>query len=349
MKDIVRHSASSAAMLVAALACTGCPQPATGDDPSPSDGLTPASWTVALQSDTDVGAFLSVWGSAPDDVWAVGGQVSSVMDPGTGAAYRRVDGDWAPADVPAGTPLLNWVHGTRSRVWVVGNAGAALYRDADSWVDTDTPTEVPLWGCWVVADDDVWAVGGDTFDDEAEPVLIHWDGTSWTNHPMPTLDGRNPAAMFKVWAAATDDVWAVGDVGVIVHYDGQSWSQVLSGTGNDLISLWGIGPDEVVAVGGRSIGTIARWDGSTWTTEEVGRFAGLNGIWMDPSGDAALAGNIGGAGIVFASGFETELEDSGAGVQVLHGIYGFDNGERIAVGGSLDRSPPYVGIIVETE
>ncbi len=342
MIGTLRRRFSPALLLPVLLGGSGCPQP------EPTDGLAPATWTTALQTDIDVGAFLSVWGPSSADVWAVGGQVTSVMDTGTGVAYRRLDGDWSPVDVPAGTPLLNWVHGTDSRVWVVGNAGAALHYDGNAWVQTDTPTDVSLWGCWAVSDDDVWAVGGDTFDDQSPPVLLHWDGASWIDHPMPALDGRMPSAMFKVWAAASDDVWVVGDLGVIVHYDGTAWSHVLSSTGNDLISLWGVGPDEVLAVGGRSIGTLARWDGTSWTSEEAGRFAGLNGVWMDESGDAALAGNMGGAGIVYAPAFESEREDSGAAALVLHGIFGFSGGERIAVGGSLDRSPPYVGIIVET-
>lgn len=321
----------------------GCP--ASGPE---DDGLGPASWRTAVEADDSVGAFLSVWGASSDDVWAVGGQVSALGEAGTGAAYRRQSGTWAAAELPPDAPLLNWVHGTTSRLWIVGNAGAAYYREGDAWTTTPTGTDAPLWGCWAVSDDDVWAVGGDALDPDAEPVIVHFDGTTWSDHPLPDLD-RSANAMFKVWAAATDDVWVVGDSGVILHFDGQAWSQVPSGTGADLISLWGTSADNIVAVGGRSIGTIARWDGSTWTSEEVGRIPGINGVWMHESEDAAVAGNDGAAALIYAPAFETELEDSGAGIMVLHGVYGFENGERISVGGTLNRSPPYFGIIVETE
>jgi len=337
------QSKSIVGALVVSGTLSGCPDPDPGDE-----GLRPASWRTALDADDSIGAFLSVWGASADDVWAVGGQVDALGDRGTGAAYRRQAGAWAAADLPADAPLLNWVHGTASRLWIVGNAGAAYYREGEAWTTTETGTDAPLWGCWAVADDDVWAVGGDALNPDADPVIVHFDGTAWSDHALPELD-RDANAMFKVWAAAADDVWVVGDSGVILHFDGQAWAQTPSGTGADLISLWGTGPDNVVAVGGRSIGTIARWNGTAWSVEEVGRIPGINGVWMDERGDAALAGNDGAAALLYAPAFETELEESGAGIMVLHGIYGFDNGERISVGGSLNRSPPYFGIIVETD
>ena len=339
--DAVRRAASLGILLLPLLV-TGCP----GPEPEPS-GLSPGRWQTAVEADASVGALLSVWGPDPHDVWAVGGQVASIMDPGVGAAYRRLDGEWSPVELPADVPLLNWVHGTDSRVWIVGNGGAALYHDGDAFVTTDTGTEVPLLGCWASGDDDVWAVGGDAFDADGAPVILRWDGSAWTPQALPPLD-RETNAMFKVWAAASDAVWVVGANGIILHFDGQAWTQQLAGTGNDLISLWGTGPAELVAVGGRSIGTIARFDGTSWSSENIGSVAGLNGIWMHPDGDAALAGNLGVAAILRPPAFDVELEDSGAGFLVLHGIFGFESGERIAVGGSLDRSPPYVGIIVET-
>lgn len=325
------------------LSCAGCPT-----EPEPTPALPTATWHVAHETSTDEGAFLSVWGDSPADVWAVGGQVARIGDAGAGLAYRRRDGAWSRAELPAGAPLLNWVHGHEDELWIVGNAGAAFRHTSEGWVSSLTGVDVPLWGCWVVAKSDVWAVGGDAFDPEGQPVIVHWDGTTWEAQALPVLD-RPASALFKVWAAAADDVWAVGDAGVILHHDGAAWAQVSSGTGNDLISLWGRGPHDVLAVGGRSIGTLARWDGSTWTTQDIGEVAGINGVWMHASGDAAIAGNIGALGVVRGPGFVLEREDVDAGLQVLHGVLGFEDGSRVAVGGSLDRSPPYTGLIVETD
>lgn len=327
--------------LIASACCLGCPA-------EPEPALHPARWQTAYEAGTDEGTFLSAWGPSEADVWAVGGQVVQIGDVGTGLVHRREGDLWSRVELPLGAPLLNWVHGIDTEVWIVGNAGAALHHDVDGWVATVTGLDVPLWGCWVTGRDDVWAVGGDALDDEGSPVIVHWDGEAWAPQVLPTLD-RPAAAMFKVWAAASNDVWVVGDAGVILHYDGRAWVQVPSGTGNDLISLWGRSADDIVAVGGRSNGTLARWDGTRWTTQDVGEVAGLNGVWMHSSGDAAVAGNAGGAGVLRSPGFELELEPNDATQLVLHGVFGFESGARIAVGGSLDRSPPYVGVIMETD
>lgn len=319
----------------------GCP--GADDEPEPE----PGAWSQAFSADASVGALLSVWGPSPDDVWAVGGQVEDVRAAGAGSAVRRRGGTWAVDELPAGTPLLNWVHGEGDRVWVVGNAGAALRREGDAWVATDSGVDVALWGVWANGPSDVWAVGGDAFDLEGDPVIVHWDGSAWTPATWPELDRRS-SAFFKVWASGAADVWVVGDGGVVLHFDGSAWAQVPSGTNDDLISLWGTGDGEILAVGGRQLGVLARWDGAAWTAGEVDRALGLNGVWMDESGNASIVGNRGAAGEVEAGALQATLEDVGAGVMVLHGVFGFADGERIAVGGSLDRAPPWTGLILET-
>jgi hypothetical protein len=101
---------------------------------------------------------------------------------------------------------------------------------------------------------DVWVVGGDAAasgDAPPAPVLLHFDGTAFAPVALPPVD-RTFRALFKVWAADATHVWAVGQSGVVLAFDGRAWTQVLAGTDQDLISLWGTGPTQVAAVGGRS-------------------------------------------------------------------------------------------------
>ncbi|MCR9162818.1 MAG: hypothetical protein ACE37F_13955 [Nannocystaceae bacterium] len=302
-------------------------------------------WARAVETDASQGAFLSVWGPSEGDVWAVGGQVASIGDAGQGMIQRRTDGSWATAEVPADTPLLNWVHGAGDELWTVGNAGAALRYDGSAWQAVDTGVDVPLWGVFVFASDDVWAVGGDAFDRDTMGIVLHYDGSTWSPAALPTLD-RDSAAMFKVFGVEPDDVHVVGAAGVLLHYDGSSWTQEPSGTANDMISLWGNDADDIVAVGGRAIGTIARWDGAAWTVEEVGALPGLNGVWMDPEGRVSIVGNNGLAAVI-REGFDADPEDSTVSFEVLHAVFGLDDGTRISVGGTLNSSPPYRGLIIE--
>ncbi|MCA9709915.1 MAG: hypothetical protein KDK70_29015 [Myxococcales bacterium] len=302
-------------------------------------------WQRSLEVDETVGAFFSVWGPRPELVYAVAGQPT-----GGGlslGAIQRWDGaQWSAQPVPDQIPGLNWVFGVESRRFVVGDLGTILVRDGDEgeWTSHGCETVLPLWGVWAAAPDDAWAVGGDGFN--RDPVACHFDGVAWTQWMLPEPSFETHA-LYKIWGTASDDIWAVGDAGLLMHWGGEAegWAEVASGTDFDLISLWGTGPDEILAVGGRTTGVLARWDGSSWTTQEAPQLPGLNGIWMAADGTAVVVGPQGGAGVVAPGALEVEREPSDTPL-ALHGVFGFDGIERWAVGGSLDMAPPYVGVIV---
>src|SRR5215831_18736214 len=88
----------------------------------------------------------------------------------------------------------------------------------------------------------------------AENLLCSADNWCWQN-PLP--QGNNLSA---IWGSEASDVWAVGDSGTILHWDGSAWSSVSSGTTNALRAVWGSGASDVWAVG--DFGTILHWDGS---------------------------------------------------------------------------------------
>ena len=153
------------------------------------------------------------------------------------------------------------------------NAGGVVHYDGMRWAEMDSGSDVDLWGVWGSDPNDVWAVGGNIPD--GPPIILHYDGMAWSSVEVPMLD-RSSTALLKVWGTSSANVFAVGQLGVIVKYDGNSWQQVPSGTGEDLISLWGSGPSQIVAVGGRNNGVVARYDGSGWTSQSIAPFVGLN-------------------------------------------------------------------------
>jgi hypothetical protein len=55
--------------------------------------------------------------------------------------------------------------------------------------------------------------------------------------------------LHSVWGTSASDVWAVGNAGTILHYDGTSWSSVSSGTLQAMNSVWGTSSSNVWAVG----------------------------------------------------------------------------------------------------
>jgi uncharacterized membrane protein len=55
--------------------------------------------------------------------------------------------------------------------------------------------------------------------------------------------------LYGIYAAAPNDIWAVGAGGVIIHYDGTAWSQVQSPTTTTLRNITGIPGGGLIAVG----------------------------------------------------------------------------------------------------
>jgi hypothetical protein len=77
--------------------------------------------------------------------------------------------------------------------------------------------------------------------------LAHASDWVWQN---PLSRGHDLAG---VWGSSGSDVFAAGDSGTILHYNGSSWSAMSSGTTNYLYGVWGSSGSGVFAVG---------WDGT---------------------------------------------------------------------------------------
>ncbi len=324
-------------LLCASLA--GC-----ADDPvDPATSLVTDNWEVAFDA-SSYGAFMSVWGFSGTDVYTVGGQPRTPDDPGDGVVFHYDGAAWSEVEVPDG-PMLNWVHGVGDTLWVVGEQGRALRFEAGEFVEEyDTGAGVQLWGVWAAAEDDVWAVGGNPRDRQGSPVIVHWDGNTWTLFEVPELDRDFVTSMFKVWGTGPDNVFAIGAVGVILRWDGTSWTQVPSGTGDDLVSLWGRAADDIIAVGGRGNGVFGRWDGTAWSFEQLDQVSGLNGSFMAPDGTTLINGSFG----RMIEVTEDALIDLDAPTDnVLHAVWADPaTGSCFAVGGTLLANPPYAGDVL---
>lgn len=329
--------ATTATPATASTGTTGDVTPTTGGTSTTDPG---DAWEIGLQVGSERGALLSVWGPAPDQVYAVGGQQSSPTE-SAGILYKFDGATWSEQSLPPGTPMLHWVFGVDGDLWTVGRDGTTLRREGDMWVEKPTGVNTLLWGIWGPRKDLLWTVGGDGVDDD--PLMLRWDGAAWASVPLPPSD--KSTGLFKIWGSADDDVTAVGDRGLALHFDGDAWTLQPTDDLADLISVWGRGPGEHLAVGGRANGRVARWNGAAWAGETLA-VPGLSGVWMDPSGVATVVGMQGTIAEVAPGSMELVAQDSPT-ILLLHATFGFADGPRFAVGGSLAGPFPYVGVIVQ--
>jgi hypothetical protein len=90
-----------------------------------------------------------------------------------------------------------------------------------------------------------------------------------------------------VSAAPEGDVYAAGERGALLHFDGNAWNPTVVATDVTLRGLAGTGSDDVVAVG--DAGTILHHDATGWWPVRSGTTANLYGVAVTPT-LVALAG-----------------------------------------------------------
>lgn len=203
----------------------------------------------------------AVWGAAANDVWAVG----------DGGVVLHFDGSVFTAAERATDHDLLAVHGSSaSDVWAVGQGGVVLHFDGDSWTAMDLGTLIDasggamtgdLYGVFAAGPDVVWAVGHSG----VAAVIARYDGEQWTSEALAMPVTR---VLRAVWGSSTEKVWAVGDGGTVLAFDGVQWAPQRGGTNAHLVSVHGLTDHDVWAVG--AAGSAVHWNGTEWKAANMG-------------------------------------------------------------------------------
>lgn len=142
-----------------------------------------------------------------------------------------------------------------------------------------------------------------------------------------TLDSGTSVTLYNVWGNTADDVFAVGSNGTILHYDGTQWIAMNSNTSSTLIDIWGHSSSQVFAVG--ESGTILSYDGNQWTTMNSNTSTSLWGIWGHSNTDVFAGGQNG--TILHYDGNQWTSMNSNT-VAWFNSIWGNTNDNLFAVG-----------------
>lgn len=164
------------------------------------------------------------------------------------------------------------------------------------------------------------------------------DRWCWEN-PRPT--GND---LLDVWGRTGDDIFAVGSLGTIFHYDGTGWVKMASGTTNNLYAIWGDEMSgEAFAVGQK--GTIVHHDGTAWSVMPPVAPSGvaLYGVWGSGPQDVWA---VGGAGtIVHYNGTTWTKVTSGHSAQ-LRAVWGAGPDDVFAVGVIDPQADPRESLVL---
>ncbi|MEW6141578.1 MAG: C1 family peptidase [Chloroflexota bacterium] len=113
----------------------------------------------------------------------------------------------------------------------------------------------------------------------------------YNGNAWSTMTSGTTGYLNGVWGSSASDVFAVGETGTILHYNGTAWTAMSSGTNNTLTGVWGSSATDVFAVGAN--GTIVRYNGSAWSAMTSGTTNYLNGVWGSSASDIFAVGQNG--------------------------------------------------------
>ncbi|MGM0577239.1 MAG: hypothetical protein ACQEXJ_16050 [Myxococcota bacterium] len=222
-----------------------------------------------------------VWGSAADDVWAVG----------LAGLILHYDGEeWIKLDPPSGEAMETVWGSAADDVWAAGADGTVFHWDGVMWRSAISQTSKALRAVFVFPEGQGFAVGSDG-------TIMQGGGLAWRQveiEPLETPDGEEVPVtdpLHGVWGASPDDVWAVGGSGRIVHWDGEAWTSKDPGFGITLRAVWGTAADDVWAVGGQ--GHVLHYDGEVWTPRESNSVATLYAVHGDGGDHVVIVGDLG--------------------------------------------------------
>lgn len=145
-----------------------------------------------------------VWGSGPNDVWAVLNQSNYSLWHSDGTTWEDRTEAWMDENLQD-----VWVDAS-GVAFVVGNNGAIYYYDGSTWYDQSVGGTETLYGVSGRSPSDVHVVGADA-------ALYHYDGFTWRAYAAPA--GIN-VDLRDVWVNHHGEAWAVGQKGTILYHPG---------------------------------------------------------------------------------------------------------------------------------
>jgi photosystem II stability/assembly factor-like uncharacterized protein len=270
----------------------------------PTDGVifwqhTTQLWHPHLTSDAP--PLFDVDGLPNDEAWAVG-QDFRVDDPTeAGVVWRYKDGTWTTAGYPGVAALFAVDAVAPDDVWAAGQEGSLVHFDGNAWQKASgVQDNVHLYGLHLRTSNDGWAVG-EQLELEGSPrytaVALHYNGATWQATTVPgeaweeSIDSTRRARLLAVHVLAENDVWAVGNRGAILHYDGMQWRVMQGQRDYNLLDIDFARPTIAWAVGTQ--GTILRFHHGAWTSVSSPTTETLNGVTTRGWGEAWAVGSQG--------------------------------------------------------
>ncbi|MFL5306708.1 MAG: hypothetical protein ACJ8F1_15940 [Polyangia bacterium] len=237
----------------------------------------PAHFRTVTAFDTGINPVGPLWKAKSGPVWILQGDAVARLATVPAVAAQPAEGDRLFKGVGPVRDLFGTDDG---QVWVVGARGTLRRFDGQAWAGrVPGGRDEPLYDLRGVAafGDEVWAVG--------QGGILRRRAGRWSSVPAGA-----ETDFFGVWGASADDVWVVGNFGVIVRCLKGTCHEIRPARRTNpvqapLYAVAGLGPNDVWAVGYKGAGV--HWDGKTWTEQPLPTtkaashlYAGDGELWL---------------------------------------------------------------------
>lgn len=266
---------------------TGVAGPVTGiTGSSPTDLVAVADWGTTLRYSGNAWSvvasspyirFRGVAGSA-DNLFSVAYDFTPGMEK---PLLQKWNGTaWMAETITGTTSSLRAIAVSGTNAYAVGDSETIVKRSGTTWTKqmVNLPGQSTLRGVWA-SGDTVWAVGGGDYKEEfvastyPAKAMISTGGSQFMQVTIPVSD----KILRAIWGTDPTNVWAVGDEGTVLKWDGMKWTVVPTNVIFSLRAIWGRSATDFYIAG--TGGAILHWNGTSFMQEDSGTNAALVNIF----------------------------------------------------------------------
>lgn len=214
-------------------------------------------------------------GMAYGDICALSDTFALAVGVG-GVIARKDDTGWSQMQSPTDKGLNALCCLSTTSAIAVGENGTALIFDGSTWTEMASPANEELVDVWASSTSDIHVIGSGS-------GLYSWDGASWS------LDVAD-ADLNRVHGLAANNVYAGGQNGALMQYDGSAWTDAgpVNGT-RRITDFWIDAGGNVYASGadeGTGQGVVVRYTSALgWKNVTVPDATRLWSIWGSSTND----------------------------------------------------------------
>jgi hypothetical protein len=261
-----------------------------GEDQPLAEHWDGAAWTGVAVPSGPATTYLNAVDAA-GALWAVGSAESATAT--TPLILRYSGGTWAAEPTPGSPGVLNDIDmQTDGAGWAVGRTTTGtggtrplvLQRRTGQWAPVAVPISAlpqELTSVFAASPTDVWIAGRETAVGGRQlPLILHWDGRTWTRAILPADTGHDQDRL-SIAATSGKDVWAAGSscasvvpatcTPLVLHLTG-AWQTVPASGAAILTEVVPFSPTDVWVVGENAPAAtnpnhVEHWDGRQFTVD----------------------------------------------------------------------------------